>query len=321
MAIDSRLFQSAARLMSLPLVVLAAGLSTRYGGLKQLDPLGPDGEAIMDYNIYDAARAGFSRIIMVTRSEIEDDIRAHLSAIVEGALPIDYVQQSLDQLPEGFHAPPDRVRPWGTGHAVLCAADFTDGPFAVCNADDLYGPGAFAILHSHLSSDQRASGGVLVGYTLADTLSGSGSVSRGVCVLNKNGLLSHVDETQGVRLVDGCITGQSLAGDHVELSKDSIVSMNLWGFTQSTIDHMRTQFHNFLEYHASDTLHEFLLSTAVNGQIQVGSTSMRVLHAEDKWFGVTHASDKDQAQTMLLKQIDKGVYHRPLADSFAPLVT
>ncbi len=307
--------------MSLPLVVLAAGLSTRYGGLKQLDPLGPDGEAIMDYNIYDAARAGFSRIIMVTRSEIEDDIRAHLSAIVEGALPIDYVQQSLDQLPEGFHAPPDRARPWGTGHAVLCAADFTDGPFAVCNADDLYGPGAFATLHSHLSSDQRASDGALVGYTLADTLSGSGSVSRGVCVLSKDGFLSHVDETQGVRLVDGCITGQSLNGHHVELSGDSIVSMNLWGFTQSTIDHMRTQFHNFLEYHASDTSHEFLLSTAVNGQIQVGSTSMHVLHAEDKWFGVTHASDKDQAQTMLLKQIDKGVYHRPLADGFAPLVT
>ncbi len=323
MAIDGRLFQSAARLMSLPLVVLAAGLSTRYGGLKQLDPLGPDGEAIMDYNIYDAARAGFSRIIMVTRPEIEDDIKAHLSAIVGGTLPIDYVQQSLDQLPEGFHPPPDRARPWGTAHAVLCAADFTDGPFAVCNADDLYGPGAFTTLHAHLSSDQQAQapGGALVGYTLADTLSGSGGVSRGVCVLSKDGLLSHVDETQNVRLVNGYITGQSLDGNHLELSRDSTVSMNLWGFTQSTIDHMRTQFHNFLEYHASDTSREFLLSTAVNGQIQTGSTSMHVLHAEDKWFGVTHASDKDQAQTMLLKKIDQGVYHRPLADGFAPLVT
>lgn len=323
MAIDGRLFQSAARLMSLPLVVLAAGLSTRYGGLKQLDPLGPDGEAIMDYNIYDAARAGFSRIIMVTRPEIEDDIKAHLSAIVGGTLPIDYVQQSLDQLPEGFHPPPDRARPWGTAHAVLCAADFTDGPFAVCNADDLYGPGAFTTLHAHLSSDQQAQapGGALVGYTLADTLSGSGGVSRGVCVLSKDGLLSHIDETQNVRLVNGYITGQSLDGNHLELSRDSTVSMNLWGFTQSTIDHMRTQFHNFLEYHASDTSREFLLSTAVNGQIQTGSTSMHVLHAEDKWFGVTHASDKDQAQTMLLKKIDQGVYHRPLADGFAPLVT
>ena len=136
--------------MTLPLVVLAAGLSTRYGGLKQLDPLGPDGEAIMDYNIYDAAQAGFNRIIMVTRSEIEDEIRAHLSTIVGGVLPIDYVQQSLDQLPEGFHTPPDRSRPWGTGHAVLCAADFIEGPFAVCNADDLYGPGAFSILHLSL---------------------------------------------------------------------------------------------------------------------------------------------------------------------------
>ncbi len=323
MAIDGRLFQSAARLMSLPLVVLAAGLSTRYGGLKQLDPLGPDGEAIMDYNIYDAARAGFSRIIMVTRPEIEDDIKAHLSAVVGGTLPIDYVQQSLDQLPEGFHTPPDRARPWGTAHAVLCAADFTDGPFAVCNADDLYGPGAFTTLHAHLSSDQQAQapGGALVGYTLADTLSGSGGVSRGVCVLSKDGLLSHIDETQNVRLVNGYITGQSLDGNHLELSRDSTVSMNLWGFTQSTIDHMRTQFRNFLEYHASDTSREFLLSTAVNGQIQAGSTSMHVLHAEDTWFGVTHASDKDQAQTMLLKKIDQGVYHRPLADGFAPLVT
>jgi hypothetical protein len=307
--------------MTLPLVVLAAGLSSRYGKLKQLDPLGPDGEAIMDYNIYDAARAGFNRIIMVSRSEIEDDIRAHLSAIVGEALPIDYVQQSLDQLPEGFHPPPDRVRPWGTGHAVLCAADFTDGPFAVCNADDLYGPGAFAKIHSYLTSDQQVSGGALVGYTLKDTLSGSGSVSRGVCVLSKNGTLSHIDETQHVRLADRCITGQSLDGHYVELSRDSIVSMNLWGFTQSTIDHMRTQFCSFLEDHASDTSHEFLLSTAVNGQIQVGSTSMHVLHAEDKWFGVTHASDKGQAQTMLLNQIDQGAYHRPLADGFAALVT
>ena len=320
MAINSRLFQSATRLMSLPLVVLAAGLSTRYGGLKQLDPLGPDGEAIMDYNIYDAARAGFNRIIMVTRSEIEDDIRAHVSTIVGEALPVDYVQQSLDQLPEGFHAPADRSRPWGTGHAVLCAADFIEGPFAVCNADDLYGPGAFSLLHSYLSTDQQTSGGALVGYTLAETLSGSGGVSRGVCILSKEGLLSHIDETQGVHLVDGRVTGQHLDGHDVELSGDSIVSMNLWGFTQSTIGHMRSQFRNFLEYHASDTSQEFLLSTAVNGQIQIGSTSMHVLHAKDKWFGVTHASDKDQAQTMLLNQIDQGVYHRPLADGFVPLV-
>ena len=306
--------------MNVPLVVLAAGLSTRYGGLKQLDPLGPDGEAIMDYNIYDAARAGFNRIIMVTRSEIEDDIRAHLSTIVGGSLPIDYVQQSLDQLPEGFNAPPDRSRPWGTGHAVLCAADLIQGPFAVCNADDLYGPGAFAILHSYLSSEKQTSGGALVGYTLSETLSGSGGVSRGVCVLSKEGLLSHIDETQGVSLIEGHITGQQLDGRDVELSGDSIVSMNLWGFTQSTIDHMRIQFRSFLEYHVSDTLQEFLLSSAVNGQIQVGSTSIHVLHAKDKWFGVTHASDKDQAQAMLLNQINHGVYRRPLADGFPPPV-
>ena len=315
--------------MTLPLVVLAAGLSTRYGGLKQLDPLGPDGEAIMDYNIYDAAQAGFNRIIMVTRSEIEDEIRAHLSKIVGGALPIDYVQQSLDQLPEGFHPPPDRSRPWGTGHAVLCAADSIEGPFAVCNADDLYGPTAFSILHSYMHSDQGTSDGALVGYTLSDTLSGSGAVSRGVCVLSKDGLLSHIEETQDVRLVDGCITGKHMEGihgfppekNHVELSGDSIVSMNLWGFTQSTIDSMRSQFSNFLEYNASNTSQEFLLSTAVNGQIQAGSTSMQVLHTKDRWFGVTHASDKDQAQTMLLNQIDQGVYHRSLTDGFAELVS
>ncbi|GIT51934.1 MAG: hypothetical protein Ct9H300mP15_21470 [Gemmatimonadota bacterium] len=134
----------------------------------------------MDYNIYDAAQAGFNRIIMVTRSEIEDEIRAHLSKIVGGSSAIDYVQQSLDQLPEGFHPPPDRSRPWGTGHAVLCAADSIKGPFAVCNPDDLYGP-AFSILHSHCIPISGTSDGALVGYTLSDTLSGSGAVSRGVC--------------------------------------------------------------------------------------------------------------------------------------------
>ena len=321
MAIDSRLFQGSARLMSLPLVVLAAGFSTRYGRLKQLDPLGPDGEAIMDYNIFDAARAGFDRIIVVTRSEIENDIRAHLSAMVGEALPIEYVHQTLDKLPEGFHGSPERTRPWGTGHAVLCVDELTEGPFAVCNADDLYGPGAFAILHAHLSSNQHASEGALVAYTLADTLSGGGGVSRGVCMLSRDGLLSHIDETQGVRIIEGCITGQHLDGHPLELSGDSIVSMNLWGFTQSIIDQMRAQFHNFLEYHVADISREFLLSTAVNGQIQVGSTSMHVLHAKDKWFGVTHASDKNHAEAMLLKQIEQGIYCRPLVAGFSPLVT
>lgn len=305
--------------MGLPLVVLAAGLSTRYGQLKQLDPLGPDGEAIMDYNMFDAARAGFDRMIIVTRTEIHDAVAEHVAAVVGDALPIEYSDQVLDRLPDGFRAPPDRNRPWGTGHAVLCASEHTSGPFAVCNADDLYGPGAFALLYAHMTQDPLPTEAALAGYTLEDTLSGSGGVARGICVMGTDGMLSRVEEVRDVRQNDGWITGQTVDAQALELAAGSIVSMNLWGFTQPVVDHMHRQFTRFLGMHGADTSREFLLSTAVNGQVQVGSTAVAVLHASDRWFGVTHPADRARAEAVLLERLEAGAYPRPLAEGFAAL--
>ena len=305
--------------MTLPLVVLAAGLSTRYGSLKQLDPLGPGGEAIMDYNIFDAARAGFSRMIFVVRPEIEDAVRDHVAGIVGGHVPVHFVHQGLDELPEGFRAPPDRMRPWGTGHAVLGASKLIDGPFAVCNADDLYGPGAFSMMYEHLSSDPVPTEAALVGYPLDQTLSGRGGVARGVCVLSRDGLLSRVSEVREIRRIDGWIAGMYTDGSTLELSGDEIVSMNLWGFSAPVIEHMRRQFTRFLGRWGTDTAREFFLSTAVNDQIEVGASDVYVLHAPDAWFGVTHAEDRDSAVETLRQRVDEGVYPASLAQGFSTM--
>ncbi len=305
--------------MPAPLVVLAAGLSTRYGRLKQLDPLGPAGEAIMDYNVYDAARAGFDEVVFVVRGEIEEAVREHVARVVGGALPYRFVHQRVDDLPDGFRAPPDRGKPWGTGHAVLCAARGIAGPFAVCNADDLYGPGAFRALHTFLFAQGAPTEAALVGYTLRETLSGSGGVARGICVLGREGLLARISEVRQIRRIDGWITGITLDGEPIELTGDEIVSMNLWGFTPPVIELLGRQFRRFLFYWGADTVQEFYLSTALNGQIEIGATRVGVLHAEDHWFGVTHAGDRDRAREALAARIRRGVYPENLAEAFRTL--
>ena len=300
--------------LTLPLVVLAAGLSTRFGRLKQLEPLGPGGEAIMDYNVHDAIRAGFRRIVYVVREEIEHDVRAHVSTVYPNVLPAEFVQQDQSLLPDGFRTPPDRKRPWGTAHAVLAAAEVIDGPFAVCNADDLYGPGAFDLLYRHLAADPPSTEAALVGYRLEDTLSGAGGVARGVCVLGKDDLLERVTEVREIRRVDGWIAGLETDGAPVELTGAEMVSMNLWGFTTPAIELMGRQFARFLEYWGSDTKAEFFLSTAVNGQIEFGATRVRVLPAPDRWFGITHASDGARSKAILRERVAAGAYPRRLAD-------
>lgn len=301
------------------LVVLAGGLSTRYGSLKQLDPLGPSGEAIMDYNVFDAARAGFSRIIFVVRPEIEAAVRDHVAEVVGDNLPVHFVYQSLDDLPEGFRSPPERVRPWGTGHAVLQASTLIDGPFAVCNADDLYGPGAFSMMHQHLSSDPVPTEAALVGYPLDQTLSGRGGVARGVCVLSRDGLLLRISEVREIRRIDGWIAGMYTDGSSLELSGDEIVSMNLWGFTAPVIDQMHRQFTRFLGRWGTDTNREFFLSTAVNNQIQIGASKVYVFHSPDRWFGVTHAEDRDRAVESLRQRVEEGAYPVSLAQGFSAM--
>jgi hypothetical protein len=301
--------------LSLPLVILAAGLSTRYGRLKQLDRLGPGGEAIMDFNVFDAIRAGFDSVRYVVREDILDDVRRHVDDIFGTAFPVEFILQDPDRLPDGFLAPADRLKPWGTAHAVLCAADGIDGPFAVCNADDLYGPGAFELLHAHLATEPAPTDCALVAYPLESTLSGAGGVARGVCILGREDLLERITEVREIRRSDGWITGIETDGAHVELHGGEMVSMNLWGFTPDAVDLMDRQFARFLDYWGSDTWAEFFLSTAVNGQIELGATRVRVLHAPDSWFGITHAADRGRSQAILQERVGAGVYPQRLADA------
>ena len=302
-----------------PLVVLAAGLSTRYGRLKQLAPLGPGGEAIMDFNLLDAARAGFGSVIYVVRSAILNDVRNHVEAMIGDTFPTQYVCQELDALPDGFRVPPDRVKPWGTAHAVLCAAAEIDGPFGVCNADDLYGPRAFRLLHEQLVMDSSHADATLVGYKLEKTLSGAGGVARGVCVLAKEDELERVTEVQNIKRSDGWITGRTTDGSPVELTGQEMVSMNLWGFTAPVIELMDRQFKRFLEYWGSDTQEECFLSTSVNAQIEIEATRVRVVQAPDTWLGITHASDREWSEAILRERVEAGAYPQRLISALARL--
>jgi hypothetical protein len=305
--------------VSPPLVVLAAGLSTRYGRLKQLDPLGPGGEAIMDFNVLDAMRAGFRSVTYVVRPEIEDAVRAHVERIIGSTFPTRFVCQDLSDLPTGFRAPPDRAKPWGTAHAVLSAARGIDGAFAVCNADDLYGPDAFRLLHDQLMLDPPPTEATLIGYTLEKTLSGAGGVARGVCLLAEEDLLERVTEVQNIRKRDGWITGTTTDGSPVELTGKEVASMNLWGFTPPVVELLTRQFERFLTYWGSDTQEECFLSTVVNAQIELEATRVRVIQAPDRWFGITHAADRHRSEAILRERVASGAYPRRLADAIARL--
>lgn len=302
----------------IPLVILAAGLSTRYGRLKQVDPFGPEGESIMDYNVYDAARAGFSRVVYIIRPEIEEPVRRHATGVVGDALPISFVHQTLDLVPEGFRPPPDRKRPWGTAQALLCATHEVHGPFGVCNADDLYGPDAFRQLYDHLADPDTDADGALVGYRLEDTLSGRGGVARGVCVLGRDGLLERITEVRNIRQVDGWVAGDLPQGGSVELQGHEVVSMNLWGFSPGILAGLERQFRRFLDRFGGDTDAEFFLSTAVNSQVQAGRR-FAVLQAREKWFGVTHAGDREAAVARLEQRIREGAYPPSLREGLRRL--
>jgi len=267
----------------------------------------------MDYNVYDAIRAGFGRVLFVVRREILDDIRVHVEAILGPRLEANFVLQDLAYLPDGFRAPPDRRKPWGTAQAVLIAADHLDGPFAVCNADDQYGPGAFALLHDYLSQDPMPTEGALVGYPLRETLSGAGGVARGVCHMGRDQLLEHVIEVRDIRRKDAWIVGIEGDANPVELTGDELVSMNLWGLTPPIVEGMRRRFEDFLHIWGASASHEFFLSSAINAQIQVGSARVRALHAADPWFGLTHAGDHEWTRARLHDRIEAGIYPRELA--------
>ncbi len=296
------------------LVVLAAGMSTRYGRLKQLEPLGPHGEAIMDYNVFDALRAGFGDVIHVVRPEIQSDVELHLGNAFGGTVPSRFVTQALAELPTGFAAPPDRRKPWGTTHAMLATAAQVEGPWAICNADDLYGPGAFDLLGSFLRQDPAPAAGVLIGYPLLETLLGAGGVARAVCHVGREGYLEHVLEVREIRRRGSWIVGVEGDGTPVELSGDELVSMNLWGITRGLIAGMGRRFKQYLDVWGGDSDREFPISTAINDLIQSEGVRVRVLKARDPWLGLTQAEDREPMRALLLERIAQGVYPERLSD-------
>jgi dTDP-glucose pyrophosphorylase len=292
--------------MNLSLLVLAAGMGSRFGGLKQVVPVGPAGETIIDYSIYDAARAGFDRLVFVIRRDIEEDFKRIVGGRFAGRMAVDYVFQELDSLPASFRVPPGRKKPWGTGHAILMAAEAIRGPFAVINGDDFYGAGSFRELAAHLGGDKP--GPAMVGFVLQNTLSEFGSVSRGVCEITPDGYLKNVTELTRIEKDGDHARNTDSQGRVQALTGQEIVSMNMWGFTPSIFDHLREQFCAFLQKTGPDEKSEFYIPTAVNELIGAGRGRLKVLRSPDAWLGVTYREDAARAAEAVRQLIAAGQY-------------
>ena len=299
--------------MNLTLFILAAGMGSRYGGLKQLDGLGPNGETIMDYSVYDALRAGFGKIVFVIRHDFEQEFRDKIISKYEGHVPVEVVFQDLDKLPEGFSVPEGRAKPWGTNHAVLMGKDAIKEPFAVINADDYYGRESFQVLADFLRSVEGKKGVYcMVGFNIENTLSENGGVSRGHCHVNDEGLLVDVKECHGIQRKEGKLVQTAEDGTEQPFPEGAAVSMNMWGFTPDYFDYSERSFLNFLREHGGELKSEFYIPTVVNELINAGEASLQVLRTPSKWFGVTYAADRDATVAQFAKLVEDGVYPSPL---------
>lgn len=294
---------------SYDLVVLAAGMGSRFGGIKQVQPVGPHGELIIEYSAFDALRAGFSRLVLVIRKDIEADFRATIGRRLEQRMEVRYVYQELDALPSGFNAPSGRSKPWGTGHAALVALPEVRGPFAVINADDFYGASAYRTLADHFATSTDYA---MVGYPLRQTLSEHGSVSRGLCNTDAAGRLRSITEITKIEPVPGGARYLDELGQAHQLSGDEIVSMNFWGFTPAVFPPLEELFRKFLTRHAADPKSEFYLPTALSSLNESGAARIALLQSADAWFGLTYRDDLAAAQAMIRSMITAGKYSGPL---------
>lgn len=292
------------------LLVLAAGMGSRYGGLKQLEAFGPGQATIMDYSIYDALRGGFGRVVFVIRPEMETDFRATIGRRYESRIPVAYAQQRLSDVPPPARVPPDRTKPWGTGQAVLAAADLIDGPFAVVNADDFYGSTSLAALGAFLTApdDGPLPTHAMVSYPLRDTLSEGGTVARGVCSVSADGWLADVVETTGIQRRGTDAWTDDGAGGGRALAADTPVSMNLWGLRAGFFAALRSAFGEFLARSAGSTTAEFYLPGVVQGLVRSGAARVRVLPSRDRWCGVTNRQDRPHVEELLRDLVARGVY-------------
>ncbi len=289
------------------LLVLAAGMGSRYGGLKQIDPIGPSNETIIDYSIHDAIEAGFGKIVFVIREGFEKEFKELFNAKLEGKIDVDYVNQEIEIVPVGSSFAPDREKPWGTGHAILMAKECINEPFAVINADDYYGVEAFSTMADFLMNSNSEQEYAMVGYKLANTISENGSVSRGVCSTNEiEHLETVVERTHIEKLSDGIAYKED--DKWIPLAGDTTVSMNFWGFKPQIFEHLEDQFRSFLAEEGQALKSEFFIPSVVAKIIDGGNTSVEVLKSDSQWFGVTYREDKEKAAKAILELVEKGVY-------------
>ncbi|MDX9883929.1 MAG: sugar phosphate nucleotidyltransferase [Prolixibacteraceae bacterium] len=294
------------------LLILAAGMGSRFGGLKQLAPIGPNGETILEYSIFDAIRAGFGKVVFVIRNHFSEEFKNLIEPKISGKIEIEYVFQELDKLPEGYTLPEEREKPWGTGHAILMAKEVIDGPFAVINADDFYGFDAYKTMVEFFRTSANENEYSMIGYLLKNTLSEFGAVSRGICKADANGNLVEITETHGIAASGGKIVCQTGDGRTGTLDENILVSMNFWGFKQNLFGYLENLFISFLNEKMNVPKSEFYIPFAVFDLIQAGTIQSKVLQADSPWFGVTYKEDQPHVIEKITNLVRSGVYPEKL---------
>lgn len=300
------------------LLIMAAGIGSRFGeGIKQLASVGPSGEIIMDYSIYDAIEAGFNEVVFVIRHDLEKDFKEIIGNRIEKVIPVKYAFQEISDVPEGFRVPENRTKPWGTGQALLSAKGLIENPFVVINADDYYGKEAFVKLHDYLVSHSSDTSGIhdicMAGFILKNTLSENGGVTRGVCEVDGSGNLSEVTETYEIRQIDGRLSASDEKGNPVNVKEDQYVSMNMWGLKPEFLDELERGFTDFLTHLDPQNLKsEYLLPAIINGLLQEKRATVKVLETNDKWFGVTYQEDRQSVMESIHNLVKQGVYKEKL---------
>ncbi len=295
------------------LLVLAAGMGSRYGSLKQLDGIGPNGETIMDYSIYDALRAGFGKVVFVIRHSFEDEFRNQIVSKYENHIPVEVVFQDVTNVPAGIPYDKERVKPWGTNHAVQMAKNVINEPFAVINSDDFYGRESYALLADFLQRVEGQKGKYcMIGYHIENTLSESGSVNRGICQVDEHNLLTNVVERINIESRGGVVQFPTADGQYENIEAGALVSMNMWGFTPDYFDHSERMFVDFLKQHGMEPKSEIYIPTVVNQLIVEGKAQCEVIDTPSKWFGVTYAEDRPQVVLSVNKLVREGIYPQKL---------
>lgn len=294
------------------LVVMAAGMGSRYGGLKQIDPVGPKGEIIIEYSIYDAVKAGFGKVVFVIKEEMLEQFKDSIGRKIEGVVETLYVFQKLDMVPKGYKVPAERTKPWGTAHAILCCKNHVDTPFLVINADDFYGATTYKLIHDYLV-DLKDNKAVyqysMAGFKLENTLTENGHVARGICQVDNSGYLTEIKERTKIKKCKGGVKYQEDEETWIQIPAGSTVSMNTWGLTPSIFEELEKRFPIFLEENKNQILKaEFFLPTVVDNLIHENKAKVRVLTSEEQWYGVTYKEDREIVKAAIVNLVDKGLY-------------